>query len=409
MPKIRINSARYLVLSLFLMLASFSFGYLFGVRGYRIQTQDLPRVSVSREVPPDKSLDFSLFWQVWDTLESDYLDKNQLNTADMIYGAIKGMVAAVGDPYTTFLPPEENKIIQEDLSGNFEGVGIQIGFRGTQLAVIAPLPGTPAEEAGIQAGDYIIGIVDEQKDIDRSTTGISLPEAVEAIRGPRGSQVTLILLRNGNETPIEAEIVRREIEVPSVTLEVKEDIAHIRLLKFTAETKSEWAEVVEEVAGNAQIRGVVVDLRNNPGGFLDASVDAASDFLETGQVVVIEENSRGVKEEFKVQRLGNLKDIPLVVLVNKGSASASEIFAGAIKDHGRGEVIGQATFGKGTIQEPRQLTNTTGLHITVAKWLTPDGFWVNDVGLSPDLEIEDNPETPEDEQLDRALEALRQS
>jgi carboxyl-terminal processing protease len=408
MPKIRLQRVRFLLFSLLLLIVSFSGGYLFGVEGYRVRTQNLPRVTLTREVPPDKNLDFALFWQVWDTLESEYFDKSQLNSSQMIYGAIKGMVEAVGDPYTAFLPPEENKVIQEDLSGNFEGVGIQIGFRGTQLAVIAPLPGTPAEKAGIKAGDYIIGIVDKEKEIDKSTAGISLAEAVQAIRGPAGSKVTLILLRNGSDQPIEAEVTRAAIDVPSVVLEFQENdqIAYLQLLKFTGETKAEWDAAVTEVLENAKVKGIIVDVRNNPGGFLDTAVDIANEFLERNEVIVIEEGANGQKEEFAGIRVGRLREIPLVVLVNKGSASASEIFAGAIADHDRGQIIGETTFGKGTIQEPKQLTKTTGLHLTIARWLTPDGTWVNDKGLEPDIKVEDNPETEIDEQLQEAIKSL---
>jgi len=408
MSKIRLQRARYLILSLFIVVISFSAGYLFGVKGYRIRNQGLPRVAITREIPPDKNLDFGLFWQVWDTLEAEYFDKTKLNSAAMVYGAIKGMVDAVGDPYTSFLPPEENKIIEEDLSGNFEGVGIQIGFRGTQLAVIAPLPGTPAEKAGIKAGDYIIGIIDKEKDIDRSTAGISLPEAVQAIRGQKGTKVTLILLRNGSDEPIEAEVVREAIDVPSVvvTYEKEGKIAHLKLLKFAGETREEWNKAVSEIMGKSSVKGIVLDLRNNPGGFLDTAVDIANEFVETGKIIVIEENAQGQKNEFTAVRFGKLEKTPLVVLVNKGSASASEILAGAIKDNQRGKIVGEATFGKGTIQEPKQLTASTGLHITVARWLTPSGFWVNEKGLEPDVKIEDNADTPEDEQLLKAIELL---
>jgi carboxyl-terminal processing protease len=327
----------------------------------------------------------------------------------MVYGAIKGMVNAIDDPYTVFLPPKENRVVQEDLKGSFEGVGIQIGFRGNQLAVVSPLPDSPAEEAGVLAGDYIIGIKDELKEIDRGTTGITLPEAVQAIRGPAGSVVTLILLRNGSEEPITVDIVRASIDIPSLILDFvgpNENIAHIRLLKFGGETKAEWERAVRNILKRRNLTGIILDVRNNPGGYLQGSVDVASEFLRNGSVVVIEEKSNGERDEFKVERIGRFPDTPVVVLVNKGSASASEILAGALRDIRGVQLVGETSFGKGTIQEPQQIENGAGLHITVARWLTPSGFWVNEGGLEPDVELGDDPETIEDEQLQEAIRLL---
>jgi len=319
------------------------------------------------------------------------------------------MVSAIGDPYTVFLPPSENKIVQEDLQGAFEGVGIQIGFKGTQLAVIAPLPGSPAELVGVREGDYIIAIVDLQKGIDRGTNGISLPEAVQAIRGPSGSTVTLTLLREGETEPIEVDIVRKSIDVPSVTHKfegVDGRVAYVKVLKFSGETLSEWEAVVLDILKNPNVEGIIIDVRNNPGGFLQGAVDLASDFLEAGDVVVKEENADGSSEEFKVEKFGRFRNQNIVILVNGGSASASEIFAGALRDNKKIPLVGKTTFGKGTIQEPQQVDNGAGLHITIARWLTPSGIWVNDGGLVPDYELDDNPDTEEDEQLQEAIRLL---
>jgi len=338
-----------------------------------------------------------------------YYDKSKLIPSEMVYGAIRGMVSAVGDPYTVFLPPQEKKVVQEDLQGTFEGVGIQIGFKGTRLAVIAPLPGTPAEKSGVKAGDLILVIRDESRRIDQGTDGISITDAVEAIRGPAGTTVTLTLLRDGKDEPFDVDITRQSINVPSIVLEYKGDnnsIAYIKVLKFSAETSGEWEEAVIELVKRNDLKGIIIDLRNNPGGYLEKAVELASDFLENKDTVVVEEGAGGVKNDYKVEKIGRLRKVNLVILINEGSASASEIMAGALRDHDRAKLVGSTTFGKGTIQEPMDVDGGAGLHITIAKWLTPSGFWVNEGGLKPDVEIEDKEDTEEDEQLQKAVELL---
>jgi len=408
MPKIPFVSLRKGVFSILVGLGIFSLGYLVGVGGYKGDIKNFPRVTISREVPQDKGeLDFSLFWKVWDALGASYYDKEKIIPANMVYGAIEGMVSAVGDPYTVFLPPDKNKVVQEDLQGSFEGVGIQIGFKGNQLAVIAPLPGSPAEKVGVKAGDYIVGIKDEEKGIERGTVGISLADAVQVIRGPAGSKVILSLLREGSSEVIVVEITREAIDIPSVKLSFEGDgkIAHIKLLKFGGETQAEWEDAVTEVVKRPEVKGIVLDLRNNPGGYLQGAVDIAGEFLKTGKVVVIEERA-GTKNDYMVEGVGRFLNTPLVVLANGGSASASEILAGALRDNNRAKIVGETTFGKGTIQEPQQVNGGAGLHITIARWLTPDGTWVNEGGLKPDIEVKDNPDTPEDEQLQEAVKQL---
>jgi len=398
-------------LLIFVISFSLSLGYAFGLKGYYLSGESFPKVTISRVTPEGKELNFSLFWQVWDTLESRYYDKEKIIPAQLVYGAIKGMVAAVGDPYTVFLPPQENKVVQEDLQGNFDGVGIQIGFIGTQLAVIAPLPDSPAEIAGLKAGDLIIAIKDEKKNFERATQGITLPEAVQAIRGPRGSVVTLTIMREGQEEPLEFDITRANIDVPSIRVEyVGEEgtIAHINVLKFGGETKEEWDKAVAELLLKPEIIGLVLDVRNNPGGYLQGAADLASDFVDNGKVVVIEEEGNAkIRTEYKNEKFPRLKNFSAVVLINKGSASASEILAGALRDQNDISLVGEKTFGKGTIQEPQQLEDGVGLHITIARWLTPDEVWVDGVGLEPDFAVEDDSETEEDEQLQKAIELLQ--
>jgi carboxyl-terminal processing protease len=409
LPKVNLTKVRKFLFGLVILLAFFSSGYLLGVRGYKADVRSITDVKVTREVPANhKDVSFSLFWKVWDTMASSYYDKTKLLSGQMVYGAIQGMVAAVGDPYTVFLPPSENKVIQEDLNGNFQGVGIQIGFKGKQLAVIAPLPGTPAEKAGIKAGDYIIGIKDDKKGVDRGTVGIALDEAVQIIRGPKGTKVTLALLRDGSNDPIVVDIAREDILVPSVVLSYvgdQKEIAHLKLLKFGGETEGEWNKAVSDILAKKP-KGIVLDLRNNPGGYLQGAVDIAGDFLKPGSVAVLEEHTGEKRIEYKTDRLPKLASFPLILLVNKGSASASEILSGALREQLKTKLVGDTTFGKGTIQEPKELEEGAGLHITIAKWLTPKGVWVNEKGLDPDVKIEDDPKTTVDEQLQKAIDLL---
>ncbi len=388
-----------------------SVGYGLGVYATTRDFKSYPKVvNLIRENPENKEdLDFQMFWRVWDTLQSQYFDKNQIHESELVYGAIKGMVAAVNDPYTVFLTPEENKVSTEDLSGNFEGIGIQIGFRGTRLAVVAPLPGTPAALVDIEPGDYIVGIADVEKGLEQGTSGISLPDAVRLIRGPAGTIVKLTLMRDEVETPIVVEVERASIDVPSVVLSREgdgQDVVRISVLKFGDETLSEWDEAVLNVLQSVENKGLIIDLRNNPGGYLNRAVDLASEFMPTNSVVTIEEWGDGKRQEFRTERIGRLQGRKVVLLVNGGSASASEIMAGALRDNNKTVIVGEKSFGKGTIQEAQELESGTGLHITIAKWLTPNGIWVHEEGLVPDIEVEDNPDTPEDEQLLRAIEYI---
>lgn len=365
-------------------------------------------LKIDRAIPSKhKDVNFDLFWLVWDKLESDYYDKSKINESNMVLGAIKGMVSALGDPYTAFLPPEEQKRTQEDLSGEFEGVGIEIGFKGARLVVIAPLEGSPAAKAGIAAGDFIIGIKDSQKGVETGTAGMSLVDAVEQIRGKAGTKVTLVLTREGEEKPSEVEITRAKIEVPSVVVTFMEnDIAHLQLKRFGGNTEVEWDKAILQIQ-TKKVDGIVLDLRNNPGGYLPTSVNILSDFLSSG-VAVIQQSGDSKREMTVSGRMRILQGTKVVVLMNGGSASASEIVAGALRDRGRAKLVGQKTFGKGTIQEARPIDGDSGLHITIAKWLTPNETWVHEKGLEPDVTVEDKADTEEDEQLSKALELLKE-
>jgi len=396
-----------LLIVVFLLLLSFGGGLWLGWNAKDL-LKDFPRVRIDRSAHSEKNVvDFDLFWKVWDTVHSRYYDREKIIDSNLVYGAIKGMVAAIGDPYTAFLPPEENKIVQEDLKGSFEGVGIQIGFKGNQMVVISPLPGSPAEKKGVKAGDLIIAIKDDEKGINKPTSGMTLQEAVQAIRGPSGSVVTLTLRQEGKDKPVVVDIVREKINIPSVTIDfIGEKVVHIKLLKFSQETLSEWEDRIVNILTRKEVDSIVLDLRNNPGGYLEDAVEIASDFLNTGDVVVVEEGAAGFRKEYKSEKIGRLKNYKLVVLVNEGSASASEILASALRDNKNVKIVGEKTFGKGTIQDPIQLNNGSGLHITIARWITPKGFWVNEKGITPDFEIKDDEGTEKDEQLEKAVEIL---
>ncbi|KKU09293.1 MAG: Carboxyl-terminal protease [Candidatus Woesebacteria bacterium GW2011_GWB1_45_5] len=408
--KLTFLKVRKVILVLVVLVGVFSGGYYLGVQGYRMEVKKALNVQISRQVPPDKDVDFSLFWQVWDTLSAKYYDKTKLVPSEMIYGAIAGMTSALGDPYTMFLSPRENKVVDEDLSGSFEGVGIEIGYRLTRLAVISPLSGSPAETSGVKAGDFIVHIKDEKRNIDIGTNGIGIAEAVQAIRGPAGSKVILTLIRDGEEEPVTAEITRAKLDVPSVTLKFVgegESIAHIRVAKFSGDTLTEWNQAVTEIISRkTPVSGIIVDLRNDPGGYLQGAIDIAGDFLPTGTTAVIEQRGDGSKTEHKTDNFGRLQKYTVVVLINEGSASASEILAGALRDQRDFKILGEKSFGKGTIQEPIEITGGSGLHVTTARWLTPKGVWIHEAGIDPDTIVVDDENTDEDEQLQKAIEAF---
>lgn len=369
--------------------------------------------AVNLSVPSTKDqIDFSLFWDVWARLEKDYLNNQDLDPQQLYYGAISGMVSRAGDPYTVFLTPEENKKAKEDLNGDFEGVGIQIGFKKGRLVVIAPLSNTPAEKAGVKAGDLILRIEDEKKGIDQETTGISLPEAVDLIRGPKGTSVFLTLLGEDEEKPRRVEIFRGTILVPSVEMEMKENIAYLKLSRFGERTEKEWRQAVASINRECNplvktCQGLVLDVRNNPGGYLSGAVFITSEFVNSG-VVVYQEGKEG-RESYSVDRKGSLTGMPLVVLINEGSASASEIVAGALKAHKRAVLVGENSFGKGTIQEAQELPGGAGLHITTARWLLPNEEAIDEKGLAPDYVVENPEDDPmKDLQLEKAIELLVQ-
>lgn len=387
-------------------LLAFILGWQLGHRDLTLSLQNYhPNITVTNNTPPQNvNLDFSLFWQTWDLLSKEYVDKSALDPQKMYYGAIQGMVASLGDPYTVFLPPQAQHSVQTELGGSFEGVGMELGYnKDNQLVVIAPLKDTPADKAGIKPGDLILKIN------GKDTTSMSLPDAVDAIRGPKGTAVDLQVLHQGDQSPTDVSIVRDTIVVKSVeestqTTPSGKKVALIKITDFGQNTDSEWNAAVNQALSD-NVTGVVLDLRNNPGGYLDDAVYIGSEFISSGNIVLQQDGSGQIKD-YPVNRTGRLLNIPLVVLINKGSASASEIVSGAIQDHQRGTLVGEQSFGKGTIQEAQDLPGGTGLHITTAKWLTPNGRWINGKGLTPDTVVPAGNDPTKDPQLDQALQIL---
>ncbi|MDO8600037.1 MAG: S41 family peptidase [bacterium] len=377
--------------------------------GVMVGTSQYPAIKrvesvLNQETLKPEEVDFSLFWDVWSRLEDEYVDHDKIDREKLVYGAISGMVKAVGDPYTTFFPPVESKRFQEDVSGSFSGIGAEIGIRKDVLTIVTPLKGSPAERAGIMAGDKVLKIN------ATSTAELSLEEAVGFIRGPKGTEVTLTVSRNGSETIKDITITRDTIVVPVIeTKKIGNDVFYIHLLNFNETSSVEFRKALQEMLLSGR-RKLIFDVRNNPGGYLHRAIDIASWFLPAGEAVSIERRSDGY--EFTYRSSGNkfLETMPVVVLINEGSASASEIVAGALRDIRGITLVGEKTFGKGSVQEYSELPRGTSIKITVAKWLTPKGTSINDTGIEPDVEVKRTPEDVEndrDPQLDKAVEVLR--
>lgn len=358
-------------------------------------------------------LNLTLMWRVRNDLKNLFLEKDKLIDKKMEYGAIKGMVASLDDPYTVFLDPEENKSLNENLAGEFGGVGISLGYKDEILAVVAPLKDTPADKAGVKAGDLIVHIKDEVNNVDRDTKDISLNEAVSLIRGKIGSEVLLKIYREGETDYLSFSLKREKIAVPSISLEWRDEkgkkIAILYVAEFTETLFADWTEKVNEIVSEKKkgnFGGIVLDLRNNPGGYLEASTFIASDFIKEG-IIVTEKFYDGKEEHFRVKKgRGNLLEDKVVVIINEGSASASEILAGALSEYERVKLVGKKSFGKGTIQQPKDFSDGSGLHVTIAKWLLPSGKNIHGEGITPDVEVENKSDSNKDTQLEKAIEVL---
>ncbi|OGG05651.1 hypothetical protein A2872_04515 [Candidatus Gottesmanbacteria bacterium RIFCSPHIGHO2_01_FULL_42_12] len=410
--KLKLSTIRNLIIILIFGVLSGGIGYRLGYQGVTAGIKEFrPDFKIENRVPQNPpAADFTLFWEVWNRVSTQYVDKTKIDPQKMVWGAISGMVAGIGDPYTVFLPPKENKESKESLNGSFEGIGAQLGVKEKRIVVVAPISGAPAELAGLKAGDWITK-VDGQE-----TFNWSLPETVSKIRGPKGTKVTLTIIRGDSNKPLEFEIVRDTITIKSVEWKTVDatgsasstgNVIYLRLSRFGDDTNKDWDNAVDEIKKIEKGKGLVLDLRNNPGGYLQSAVYIASEFLKAGQLVVKQDNNNGTSEEYKVTRVGKLLDIPVVILINEGSASASEILAGAIHDYKRAKLVGEKSFGKGSVQEAQDLPNGAGLHVTISKWLLPLGDWINGKGLTPDVKIElDEAQPDKDLQLIEGIKLL---
>jgi len=348
------------------------------------------------------SLDFNLYWEVWDRLKSNYVDKNKVQNKDLFYGSLKGMAEATGDPYTVFMDPQEAKEFSDDLAGTFEGIGAEIGIRNEVATIIAPLDGMPAQKAGLRAGDKVYAVDGV------STLGLNINEIVKKIRGTKGTKVTLTIIR-GKEKARDIMITRSVIIVKSVKTEMRSDgLMVVRISNFNDDTEALFNEAVQTILIKKP-KGLIIDLRNNPGGYLDTAVNIASEWIEAGPIVAEQFNGNR-REEYPSNGRARLKDIPTVVLVNGGSASASEILAGALRDYKKATIVGETTFGKGSVQNLSELTGGAALKVTIAKWLTPAGDFINDKGLKPNIEVKLSSADMDknlDPQFNKALELLK--
>jgi len=318
--------------------------------------------------------------EAWDIIFKNYVERDELDAGALTAGAIKGMVEVLDDPHSAYLEAETYELSQSHWKGKFEGIGAYVGKEEDNLTIIAPIEGSPADEAGIRAGDIVLEIDGE------SVSEMSLMEAVLNIRGPRGTRVRLLVLHLDETEPEEIEIVRAEIEIPSVIFEMREEIAYIKITNFSERTDSELSRVIKEI-GQEGASGIVLDLRRNPGGVLSTVVDVTSRFLEDGTIFYMVDNE-GEKTTASVKGKGVRTDLPLIVLVDNYSASGSELLAGALQDNGRAEVAGTRTYGKGSVNVPFRLSDGSGLYLTTARWYTPSGNIIEGEGIEPDYPLE---------------------
>ena len=399
----------YSIVILLILVGAFFSGVYFG----KNNKSDFEKVTsvVNKTSGMNTAVDFAPFWKAWNVIDEKYIPTTSTSTANLVdnqtrvYGAIEGMVASLGDPYTIYFPPVEAKSFNDEISGTIEGVGMEVDVKDDVLTVVAPLKDTPAYRAGIKAGDKILRIN------GTSTEKLNTQEAVSLIRGKKGTPVKLTLLRQGIKEPFDITVIRDVISVPTIDTEIKNDVFIIRLYNFSAISPNAFRNALREFV-EADKYKMIIDLRGNPGGYLEASVDMASWFLPAGKVVVKEDfRNEEDTQTFRSKGYNIFTDkLKLVILIDGGSASASEILAGALHEHGIATLVGSQSFGKGSVQELINITENTSLKVTVARWLTPNGTSISHGGLTPDVVVkfdEAKFKKGEDVQLNRALEILK--
>lgn len=385
--------------AILILVGVYYVGYGIGHNNLVFEKNYQPKiVNVGNGQPKD--VNFSLFWDAWDVVKTNFINKN-LDYKKMVNGAISGMLSSLEDPYTMFMNSEESKVFNEDLNGSFGGIGVEITVKDGLMIIIAPLDDSPAAKAGIKSKDVITKIDGED------VGNYSYAEAINKIRGEKGTNVVLTVLHEGNDEPEDIAITRDTIKNDSVKWEVKDDVMYIRISQFGDDTYDLMNKAAQEIQ-NKNLSKVIVDLRDNPGGYLTSSIDVVSLFIPDG-VIVQEQDRNGDVNKMSTTHIPRLKDVKLVVLINGGSASASEIFAGAMQDHKKGTIIGEKSFGKGSVQTLEKLEDGSQIKITIAKWLTPDGRAIDKQGISPDIEVkmsDDDKNTDNDIQLQKAIEEV---
>lgn len=379
----------------------FTYGYLLGKQGVDLGLG--PSGVKNYQNGKDSSVDFSLFWEAWNKLKEKSVA--DIDSKELMYGSISGLLSSLDDPYTTFMSPAENKRFKEDIQGEFSGIGVELTVKNNMPTVVAPISGSPAEKAGIKANDLIVE-VDGVK-----TSEIGFNEIIDKIRGNAGTTVKLKVLSQNSEDAKEISIERQNIVVKSVEWSIRNNsdkkIMVVQIKQFGDDTEKLFEEMSKE-AVNSKVDGVILDLRNNPGGYLETAIDLASYFIKDG-VVVTEKGKDSKAKEYKAKGQAKLANIPTAVLINNGSASASEILAGALRDRLKSVLIGEKSFGKGSVQELIDLSDGSAVKITVAKWYTPNGNQINGEGISPDIAITDEESTEADEQITSAMDTLQNS
>ncbi len=376
-------------------------------KGEEISCDDTANIKSRTILIPQNDLaDFNQFWRAWNLINQKYVPVKgkDVSAQEKIWGAISGLANSLGDPYSYFLPPKEKKLFEQDVSGSFGGVGMQIGLKDNIATVIAPMKGSPSERAGIKSGDKIIAVDDVL------TTEMTIDTILFKIRGEVGTKVKIKLLHLDAKEPYEVTIVREEIKTPTIETSQKDGVFIIKLFTFTQTSPDLFKDALKEFAKSGSTK-LIIDLRGNPGGYLDASVEIASWFLPAGKTVV-EEKGRGEHQIYRSAGYYSFsKDYKIVVLVDGGSASASEILAGALSQQGAATIIGSKTFGKGSVQELIPITDETSLKLTIARWIMPNGKSLNDGGLTPDIVVEmkkEDLEAKRDPQLDRAIKFMKE-
>jgi len=381
-------------------------GYNYGVFvGEQNILRTPPSVVLNPENNKPQNVDFSVFWEAWRKAEANFLDKNKLDYKEMAYGAVKGMIESLKDPHTAFFTPQEAKDFEEDMSGEYQGVGMIIGIKSEQLTIISPLKASPAQLAGIRAGDKILKIGEED------AGNLSVEKAARLIKGKEGTKVKLSIRRKGEEKTREFEIERAVIKIPTLEWELKQDnVALIKIFQFNSILTNEFRKAASEIL-NSGAQKIILDLRNNPGGYLDTANQIAGWFLERGEVIVIQDSGKEEeKKTYKSEGPSTFSKYPTIILINQGSASGAEILAGALRDDRGVKLIGETSFGKGSVQEQLSLSDGSSLKVTIAKWLTPKGDSIEEKGLAPDIEVkmtEEDEAKETDPQLEKALEIIK--